>query len=253
MNDEFRTLVQILGTNIGPKFDITRMKYNKIILLADSDSDGYNITSLLCAFFMTHLPELVKKGYIYKAVSPLYKIKSKYKKFVLNKQEYVEVFEKYIRSNMRIYDSKTDVVYTDKQLQKILLDNRNYLEELYRVSTHLSIDPSIVEFLAIHRTDKDFNKKFKKKFPELTIDEDKILSGIYDGKFQIVTMDKIFDKKIASIEYLVHEVNNDKVYFRVTEINNKEEIDKGIMTLGDFLALSQKYQPIIETRYKGVN
>lgn len=40
MNDEFRTLVQILGTNIGPKFDINKMKYNKIILLADSDSDG---------------------------------------------------------------------------------------------------------------------------------------------------------------------------------------------------------------------
>ena len=88
--------------------------------MADADSDGFNITSLLSAFFMTHLPEIVKDGRLYKAVTPLYKIKSKYKEFVLNKKEFVEIFERQVRDNLSVKMPGSNRFYTDKELQALL-------------------------------------------------------------------------------------------------------------------------------------
>ena len=252
LNDEFRTLVKILGCNIGERFDINKLKYNKIIILSDSDSDGFNITSLLCAFFITHLPELVKRGYIYKAVAPLYRIKSKYKDFILNKQEYVQIFEKQIRDNILLYDINTNKPYTNLELQDLLMVNRNYFEELQRTSNHLAIHPFLLEYIAIHRHEKDFYKKFKKKYPELTIDEDNVMSGIYEGKYQILIMDKLFDKRMKEMDRYIHEINKDHMYFIVKEKNSNDLIDRGTMTLGEFLGLCNKFQPIIQARYKGL-
>jgi len=72
-NDEIRSLVITLG-GMGNKFDIEKLKYRKIILLADADLDGYHISALMLSFFFEYYPELIKKGYIYIALSPLYKI-----------------------------------------------------------------------------------------------------------------------------------------------------------------------------------
>lgn len=252
LNDEFRTLVKILGCNIGERFDINKLKYNKIIILSDSDSDGFNITSLLCAFFITHLPELVKQGYIYKAVAPLYRIKSKYKNFILNKQEYVQIFERQIRDNILLFTEDGKHQYTNLQLQDLLMDNRNYFEELQRTASHLALDPFLLEFIAIHRHDKDFMKKFKKKYPELTIDEQNVMSGIHDGKYQILIMDKLFDKSMKELDRYIEKVNDYKMYYTVKEKNGNDLIDKGVMTLGQFLAMCNKFQPIIQARYKGL-
>lgn len=250
-NAEFSNLVKILGCNIGERFDMNKLKYNKIILAADADSDGYNITSLLCAFFITHLPKLVEDGRIYKAVSPLYEIKSKYKKFILNKKEYVEIFERQIRDNLSIMNISNNTMYSDKELQNILLENRNYLEELNRLADRVVINRNILEYILIHRKDKDFYKKFKKNFPELEIDESNVLTGIYEGRYQILIMDKIFDKRVKEFEQFIH-YGNKQLYFRVFEKSKGNTNDKGIMSLGQFLALSQKYQPPIKTRFKGL-
>ena len=251
LNKELNALVKILGCNIGARFDIDKLKYNKIIIMADSDSDGFNITSLMCAFFMTHMPELVKRGYIYKAVAPLYKIKSKYKKFILNKQEYVEIFEKQIRENLRISDIETGKVYNDKEMQNFLLINRNYLEELHRTANHLAIDPILLEFVITHLNEKDMLKKFHEKFPEMMI-EDGVMNGIYEGKYQIMIMDHIFEKRIKNMQRYIHELNDIKKLGVHEVVSKKETKYLGEMTIGEFLSLAQKYQPIIQFRYKGL-
>ena len=252
LNAEFNSLVQILGCNIGERFDMSKLKYDKIIIMADADSDGYNITSLLCAFFLTHLPEIVKAGKLYKSVTPLYEIKSKYKKFILNKQEYVRVFEKQVRENMTIAHPDTDKVYTDVEMQDLFMVNRNYLDDLIRLSNHLVIEPIILEYILIHRNDKDFLKKFKKRFTELNIDDENVLTGIYDGKYQILIMDYLFDKRVADLEKFIKSKDKDGMYFKVYEKTVNGIIPKGIMSLGEFLIAAQKYQPVIKTRFKGV-
>jgi DNA gyrase subunit B len=73
-NKELADLVVALGCGIGKDFDIERLRYGRIIVLADADSDGHHITTLLLTFFYRHLPELMKKGRIFVAVPPLYRI-----------------------------------------------------------------------------------------------------------------------------------------------------------------------------------
>ena len=205
----------------------------------------------MCAFFLTHLPEIIKEGKLYKSVTPLYKIKSKYKQFILNKREYVEIFERQVRDNLMIKNPNTDKMYTEIELQDILMNNRNYLDDLIRLSNHLVIEPTILEYVLIHRREKDFYKKFKEKFPEMDIDKDNVMSGIYEGKYQILIMDYLFDKRVSELEKFIKTVDSDKIYFNVYEKSSGGHIDKGIMSLGQFLTNCQKYQPIIKTRFKG--
>ena len=73
-NKELADLVTALGCGVGSTFDASRLRYGKVVLLADADSDGHHITTLLLTFFYRHLLELVKLGHVFVAVPPLYRI-----------------------------------------------------------------------------------------------------------------------------------------------------------------------------------
>ncbi len=73
-NQEINDIVDSLGTGFGPNFDIHKLRYDRIILLMDADSDGYHISTLLLTFFFRHMPELIRQGKLYIAQPPLYKI-----------------------------------------------------------------------------------------------------------------------------------------------------------------------------------
>lgn len=73
-NQELKDLVSALGTGAGEHFDLSGLRYGRIILLMDADADGAHITTLVLAFFFRHLPELIRKGHVYIAQPPLYRI-----------------------------------------------------------------------------------------------------------------------------------------------------------------------------------
>jgi DNA gyrase subunit B len=73
-NKEIADLVTALGCGMGKVFDLGRLRYGKVILLADADSDGHHITTLLLTFFFRHMPELIREGKLYLAQPPLYRI-----------------------------------------------------------------------------------------------------------------------------------------------------------------------------------
>lgn len=70
---EIRDIVQVLGVLPGQE-DISRLRYNKICILADADSDGLHIATLLCALFLKHFPKVVQNGHVFMAMPPLYRI-----------------------------------------------------------------------------------------------------------------------------------------------------------------------------------
>lgn len=72
--EELKNLVIALGAGIGETFDIENLRYHRIILMNDADVDGEHITTLGLTFFFRHLPEIVKQGYLYVAMPPLYKL-----------------------------------------------------------------------------------------------------------------------------------------------------------------------------------
>jgi len=73
-NQEVKDLIEALGTGIGPNFDIRKLRYGRIVLLMDADSDGYHICTLLLTFFFRHMRELITQGRLYIAQPPLYRI-----------------------------------------------------------------------------------------------------------------------------------------------------------------------------------
>jgi len=73
-NKELADIVSALGCGTGKDFDAGKLRYHKICLLMDADSDGNHICTLLLTFFYRHLPELVRQGYVYIAQPPLYRI-----------------------------------------------------------------------------------------------------------------------------------------------------------------------------------
>ena len=73
-NKELTDLVSAIGCGIGKDFDAARIRYHKIILLMDADSDGHHIATLLLTFFYRHLRPLIDRGHIYLAQPPLYRI-----------------------------------------------------------------------------------------------------------------------------------------------------------------------------------
>jgi DNA gyrase/topoisomerase IV subunit B len=73
-NAELSDLVTAIGTGAGDKIDLRGLRYGKIILLMDADVDGHHITTLLLAFFFRHMTELIRKGHVFIAQPPLYRI-----------------------------------------------------------------------------------------------------------------------------------------------------------------------------------
>lgn len=73
-NKEITDLITALGCGIGKDFDLTKLRYGRLILLADADSDGHHITTLLLTLLYRHMPELIRAGRVFLALPPLYRV-----------------------------------------------------------------------------------------------------------------------------------------------------------------------------------
>ncbi len=73
-NNEIKSMIAAFGCGIGDDFDISKLKYDKIIILTDADVDGAHISTLLLTFFYRFMPELIKEGKIYRGLPPLYRV-----------------------------------------------------------------------------------------------------------------------------------------------------------------------------------
>ncbi len=87
-NKEIQAMITAFGTGVGEDFDISKLRYHKIIIMTDADVDGAHISTLLLTFLYRFMPELIKEGYIYLAQPPLYRIeRSKKEKYVYSDEE----------------------------------------------------------------------------------------------------------------------------------------------------------------------
>jgi DNA gyrase subunit B len=86
-SEEIINLITAIGTGVKESFDITKLRYNKVIIMTDADVDGQHIMTLLLTFFYRYMPELIENGNVYVAYSPLYRVRKKKDYYVYSDEE----------------------------------------------------------------------------------------------------------------------------------------------------------------------
>lgn len=99
-NEEISTIVNTIGGGIGKDFNVEEMEYDKVIIMSDSDVDGYHITSLITLLFFKLMPDLIKEGHLYIANAPLFRLDTykngkREKLFALDEEEFEKLYKKH--------------------------------------------------------------------------------------------------------------------------------------------------------------
>jgi len=104
-NEEFRSVITALGTNIDESFSLKGLKYHKVIILSDADQDGAHIRAILLTFFYRYMRELITEGHVYIGMPPLYRV---------------------------AHGNKMDYAYDDTELKKLTKNVKNYTIQRYK-------------------------------------------------------------------------------------------------------------------------
>jgi len=120
-NEEIRTIITALGTGVGEEFDISKLRYHKLVLMADADVDGSHIRTLLLTLLYRHFPKLIEDGHIYIAQPPLYKIKrGQREEYIENEQHLNDLLLDLGREDAAFERLKDKQVFTDRQFGELL-------------------------------------------------------------------------------------------------------------------------------------
>ncbi|AJC49682.1 DNA gyrase subunit B [Mycoplasma flocculare] len=101
-NEEILSMITAFGTGVGPEFDINKIRYQKIIIMTDADSDGSHIRSLLLTFLFRYFKKLIEFGFVYIAIPPLYKISQNKKiHYAYNEVEKEKILAEIVKENSK--------------------------------------------------------------------------------------------------------------------------------------------------------
>ena len=177
-NEEIRTIITALGTGIGEEFDLSKLRYHKLMLMADADIDGSHIRTLLLTLLYRQMPKLVEAGHVYITQPPLYKIKrGQREEYIQTEQQMDELLLELGREGHKLLRVKDKQVFTDNQFKELL----KLLVELDKLGRYLEKKGvNFAEYLT-------FRHQKTKKMP--------IYRVKVDGKDQFV----FSDKELASL------------------------------------------------------
>lgn len=133
-NEEIRIIITALGTSVGDEFDMSKLRYHKIIILCDADIDGSHIRTLLLTLLYRHMPKLIEEGHVYIAQPPLYKIKrGNREEYIQTEQQMDDMLLDLGREGHKFARLKDKQTFTDNQFKDLL----HLLVELEKLARNL--------------------------------------------------------------------------------------------------------------------
>ena len=138
-HEEIRAMITAFGCGIGKEdFDPAKLRYHKIVLMTDADVDGSHIRTLLLTFFFRHMQDLIKRGNVYIAQPPLYRIqKGRFEQYIKNDAEFVQVMIKRAADGMVVRYGEGAAKLEGGQLAKFMKQLNEYLGYLDKVDKRL--------------------------------------------------------------------------------------------------------------------
>jgi DNA topoisomerase IV B subunit len=157
-NKELQDIVSALGCGIGKDFDVSRLRYGKVFLLMDADADGHHISTLMLTFFYRHLPELIKRGHVYLAQPPLYRIEAGKETFWalddVHKEKVLASLKANVKPDIQRFKGLGEMM--PEQLKKTTLDPKSRQSLRVVIDDDLQTDRVMNELMG-----KDASLRFK--------------------------------------------------------------------------------------------
>jgi DNA gyrase subunit B len=147
-HEEIRAMITALGTGIGKDdFDVARLRYGKIIIMTDADVDGSHIRTLLLTFFYRHMQELIKRGHVFVAQPPLYRIKKgKSEKYIKDDKEFTREILRRATENLTV-ENADKATLEGTELRNFLMQLDEFQLTWRKMERRLR-EPRVVEILA---------------------------------------------------------------------------------------------------------
>jgi DNA gyrase subunit B len=280
-NTEFKNLITVMGCNVGSKFDLSKLQFDKIVIATDADVDGLFIRSLLCSFFIKVFPEIILDGRLFIAEPPLYRVDDKKNPFVINREDYIN---RYITAvvkeyQLSFYDKKLakkgepQIVLGKSELKQFLADTSSYVEDVLLLARHYKVHKRLIEIIfhelaglidieKEYNTDAEINDLLKQvdiqhlmtvigeDFDEIVYDDNKeIIKGIIDGKYQSMELSQRLVRKGINIIKMIRSYSMKTISIMLKHTKTGAE---HILPLMTSLEMLKKFQPDILHRFKGL-
>lgn len=216
-SDEIRTLITALGTGIGTSdFKIENLRYHKIIIMTDADVDGAHIRTLLLTFFFRQMPELIKRGYLYIAQPPLFKVKKgKTEKYIKNEKFLVQHLVEQGTDKLEVKPANNETPLKGKNLVTFINNLFRYQERFDQVLKN-NIPAGILNTLIKLNVSKEHFETLE-KLAETTI---KVLDELIDD-----TNRKKYSYKQEFLNIPIEFKNRDKINWDVENRLGKHLIE----------------------------